>query len=66
HLDLKIIAHVNDASTAGFLEVHKCNSDMLFGLNYISHEIGYADISSPYLQERITWFIAPTHKTPRW
>ncbi|KAL3274859.1 hypothetical protein HHI36_019641 [Cryptolaemus montrouzieri] len=68
HLEmrLKAVKYTFSEGSAGYLEVLNCETDMIFGL--YARVSGYkdAEVTSPYLQEHMLWFIPVAPEIPRW
>ncbi|KAL3274854.1 hypothetical protein HHI36_019636 [Cryptolaemus montrouzieri] len=68
HLELRLKAvnfDVSEGSDSG-LHVVNCETDMIFGLYSRSPGSKDTEVTSPYLQEYISWFIPVAKEIPRW
>ncbi|KAL3274868.1 hypothetical protein HHI36_019650 [Cryptolaemus montrouzieri] len=63
---LKAMDYNFSEASKGYLDVVNCKTDMIFGLNSrLSGKID-TEVTSPYIQEYMSWFIPVAPEIPRW
>ncbi|KAL3267953.1 hypothetical protein HHI36_007090 [Cryptolaemus montrouzieri] len=66
YLDILLIVTPTNDSSIEVLNVFNYISDVTFGLETVILWNRQIDITWPYLQEHLRWFIAPAAEIPRW